>query len=138
MKKAATFIFSILLGFIVASNATLVFAAYGNTSTYLPYEQVWMQSVVDLYRTGDYSHVFLHVYSVYPMFGTDNYTKCKFALYHPTTPNLRISSISTYTEGNDYTKNINEGYLSLSYVDICVSGNKPDKDGYVYYYYWGR
>lgn len=137
MKKAVKFIFLILLGIIVASNATLVFASSGDKTSYLPLDQVWTKSVNDASRSTDYSTVYFHVYTVYPTSGTDNYTRCRFVLYHPTTSGLMISSISTYTEGNSYYKSINEGYLSLTTFDIGVSGNNPDLNGYVSYYYSG-
>jgi hypothetical protein len=138
MKKAVKFIFFILLGFIVASNATLVFASSAYKNSYLPLNQVWMQSEIDVSRTGNYSTMFIHVYVVCKPSGYADYTKCRFMLYHPTTPNLPISSSTTYTETYSYYKAINEGYLSLSTFDICVSGNNPDLDAMVYYYYSGR
>lgn len=138
MKKVVQFVFLILLGIIIASNATLVFASSGYVNTYLFLNQVWDQSVLDASRTGNYSNVYIKVYTVYPPSGPDNYTKCKFLLYHPTIPDVTISAVSTYTEGSSYYKSIYEGYLSLSTFDICVSGNNPSLDGYVYYWYNGR
>lgn len=37
-----------------------------------------------------------------------------------------------------YYKSIYKGYLSFSYFDICVKGNNPAYDAYVYYYYSSR
>lgn len=84
--------------------------------------------------------VYIGVNSVYPTgsYSEDNYTKCLTRLYHNSEDNLPISDTYTITEGATDTKvYIKEGYLNLTYFDLCFAGNNPNYDAYVVYTYNG-
>lgn len=138
MKKIVATMFLLTMVFSLQNFAA--FASSGSGIVKVAKNQVMTQAKTGISRTKSFSFVYIGVNSVYPTgsYSEDNYTKCLTRLYHNSEDNLPISDTYTITEGATDTKvYIKEGYLNLTYFDLCFAGNNPNYDAYVVYTYNG-
>ena len=103
----------------------------------LPSNQVWTAKFSEP-RTGRYSQVAAECDSVYPLSGSDNFTRIQCRV---------VNQSGTVITGNDYYRltegmpstyiTIEEGYLNLSVVYFQFRGNTPSP-AYTVVSYYGR
>ncbi|MGN0151905.1 MAG: hypothetical protein ACI39Q_05470 [Wujia sp.] len=118
-----------------------VMASTGNGSVTVGTGSVFITGASAVERTTNYDYVQVKANSVYPTgsYSSDNFTKCKTAIYRNDNTSTRISNVYTLTEGNGYSNvKINNGYLSLKKVNICFAGNDPDYGAVVAFSYNGK
>ncbi|MCM1288353.1 MAG: hypothetical protein NC240_08575 [Clostridium sp.] len=138
-KKLVSEIAILLMMVLMYSNYTM--ASSGSGSVTVDIGCTFRTGVSGVSRTTSYSYVQVKANSVYPTgtYKEDNFTKCKTALYKNDSTSTRISSIYTLTEGSGYTNvRINEGYLSLTKVNICFAGNDPSYSAVIDFSYNGK
>lgn len=137
MKKIVATMFLLTMVFSLQNFATFA----GSGTVRVGKNQVMMQAETGIPRTKRYGYAEIAVNSVYPTgtYTEDNYTKCKTCLYHYSLDNVQISDVYTLTEGATATTvYIKQGYLNVTYFDLCFAGNNPNYDAYVAYTYNGK
>ena len=139
MKKIVATMFLLTMVFSLQKFAT--FASSDSGTVKMAKNQVMTQAETGISRTKRYGYAEIAVNSVYPTgtYTEDNYTKCQTCLYHYSLDNVQISDIYTLTEGDAAERvKIKDGYLNVTYFDLCFAGNNPNYDAYVTYTYNGK
>ena len=126
MRKKIINVLSVVM-FVCMLLPKNVYAATGGDSVTVGTGSVYVTGVSGVHRTGDYSYVSVKANSVYPTeYKEDNYTRCKVRLYKNDSTSTAISNEYIITEGSAYKDiEINQGYLSLHWLNICFAGNDP-------------
>lgn len=126
MRKKIINVLSVVM-FVCMLLPKNVYAATGGGSVTVGIGSVYVTGVSGVHRTGDYSYVSVKANSVYPTEDKkDNYTTCKVRLYQNDSTSTAISDEYTVKEGTGYTDvGINQGHLSLHWLNICFAGNDP-------------
>lgn len=89
----------------------------------LPENQVW-KTATTLKRSGAYSNVKAKCDSVYPISGTDHFTKVQVRITNEFGRLIMNTEYTTLTEGKDYTSiAIKQGYLKTEKVRFQFRGN---------------
>lgn len=138
-KKMFNGLAMLLMMVMMYSNYAM--ASSGSSSVTVGTGSIFVTGVSGVSRTTNYDYVQVKANSVYPKgnYKEDNYTKCKTAIYKNDSTSTRISNIYILTEGKGYTNvEINNGYLSLSKVNICFAGNDPSLGAVIDFSYNGK
>lgn len=131
---------SIILIFIMMYSS-FAMASSGTGSVTVGTGSIYVTGAYGVTRTTNYDYVLVKANSVYPTgnYTTDNFTKCKTAIYKNDNTSTRISNVYTLTEGNGYREvKINNGYLFLSKVNVCFAGNNPEYGAVINFSYDGK
>ncbi len=99
--------------------------AFADTNVHisLPKDQVWTSSYA-VSRTGKYSYVSASLDSVYPISGSDYFTKIQARLVNSVGLLIMTSTYEVLKEGDGYQQlQIKEGYLASKTVYIQFRGN---------------
>ncbi len=103
----------------------------------LPKDQVWTAKFSEP-RTGKYSQVSAECDSVYPLSGSDNFTRIHCRVVNQSGTVISAQSYYVLTEGMSSTYiPIKEGYLNLSVVYFQFRGNS-NSPAYAAVSYYGR
>lgn len=124
-KKIFNGLAMLLMMIMMYSNYAM--AQTGSGSVTVPAGCILVTGAYGVPRTTNYSYVQVKANSIYPTgnYDEDTFTQCKTVICKNDT-NEKISGAYTLTEGSGY-KNvyINQGYLSITKVNIRFAGNDP-------------
>ena len=118
-----------------------VFAIIASGTVKVPVNCVMVQAEDDVKRGTSYSYVMVKANAVYPTgsYSTDNFTKCRVRLYHPTVAGCPITDVTVLQEGSGYFQlKLYEGFYDLAKFDLYFSGNNVKYAAYVSYTYNSR
>ncbi len=119
-KKRIITIITTMAMFCMMTMSTL---AATDVVIFLPENQVWTSSE-PVSRSGEYSYVWVSCDSVYPLSGTDNFSKIHTRLVDSSATPIMTSNYVILLEGSGYQKlNIMDEYLDLETVYIQFRGN---------------
>ncbi|MBD5476865.1 MAG: hypothetical protein HDR17_12960 [Lachnospiraceae bacterium] len=118
-KRITTIIVTMAMLCMMAMSAL----ADTNVVVTLPENQVWTSSM-PVPRSGAYSYVWVSCDAVYPLYGTDNFSRIQTRLVNSEETLIMEDDFVILKEGDGYQEiYIMEGYLGLETVYIQFRGN---------------
>lgn len=130
-------IISVALVMVMFCMMSITVHAQSSVPVSLPENQVWTSGIAVSRGPANFSYVAVSLDSVYPLSGSDHFTKIQARLVDASgNVILKDAEYVVLTEGTGFAKlYIQEGYLSLKTVYLQFRGNKSDAANAVVSFY---
>lgn len=139
MKKKFMSILGVSLLLVMMFSLNSLASSGQNLTVQVGTGSTFVTGVSNASRTGNYNYIYVNIQSVYPLQGTDNFTKCKVRVYKRDWTGAAFSNEYTLTEGyGNQTISLYNGGLSCLQFDIRFAGNNPDYGAKILFNYDGK